>query len=799
MKALRFLKDRCSFALVGVLALCVLLAVAQPALADGIIIIDPPVPEVPPYLAVKYHRVRVTIEDQVATTHVDQVFVNESGYQLEGVYMFPLPEGATINDFSMWVDGERLSGEVLPAEQARHIYEDIVRRQRDPALLEYVGRNVFRASIFPIPPQAEKRVEIEYTEVLPLDNGLVHYRYPLDTERFSPKPIGDVSVHVEVHSREAIKAVYSPSHDVDVDRRGDYNVTIGYEDADVLPNTDFQLYYSVAEEDIGLNLLSYAGSGDEGGFFLMLLAPRVEVDSTAVVAKDVLLVLDTSGSMRGEKLDQAKRALGFVLNQLNEGDRFSVVSFSTGVHLFAESLADLSKREDALRWVEALEAKGGTDINRAMLEALVQVDDTGQDRPAIIVFLTDGLATEGEVDTDRILANIEGAAPQGVRIFSFGVGDDVNTLLLDRMASDHRGTSAYVRPGQSIEEDVSAFYAKVSTPLLSDVQIDFGSVQVEDAYPYPLPDVFAGTQIVMVGRYREGGATTVTLRGTVNGQEKVYRFGDVSFQTEIRAGEGKFIPRLWAMRKVGYLLNQIRLHGESKELVEEIVDLSVRYGIMTPYTSFLVNEDSEVFTPEGRDRAAEREYSVMATATPASPVGKQAVDEAEGKTALERSDTATGATGDVVKIVGDKAFLLREGVWTDTTYDPDRMTPLKVGFMSDAYLGLIAARPEWAAYLAIGERVLVVLDSGDGKGPVAYLVVGPDEGEQIDLPAPATPTATVRVAVTPTRDPGKTPSPQVTPAGTDPATERPAQSLCRGALAALLVSALAALLMARRR
>jgi Ca-activated chloride channel family protein len=290
----------------------------------------------------------------------------------------------------------------------------------------------------------------------------------------------------------------------------------------------------------------------------------------------------------------------------------------------------------------------------------------------------------------------------------------------------------------------------------------------------------------------------------VNGQEKVFSFEDVSLQTRAQGGESKFIPRLWAMRKVGYLLNQIRLHGESKEVVEEIVELSVRYGIMTPYTSFLVNEDNEVFSPEGRGQTAEREYVVMATATPAAPVGKAAVDEAEKKTALERSETATGATGDVVKIVGDKAFLLRDGVWTDTTYNADRMTPLKVGFMSDEYLGLIAARPESAAYLAVGERVLVVLDGGDGKGPVAYLVVGPDEGERIDLPVPATPTPTVRAAVaaTPTRGPGETPSPQATPTGADPATGRPPRgrfSLCRGALAALVLAVLAALLVARRR
>jgi Ca-activated chloride channel family protein len=751
------MKRRLLTALVTATILCTLAAYAEPALADGIVIIDPPIrPEVPPYLSVKYHRVTVTIEDQVATTHVDQVFVNDSRHGLEGTYVFPLPEGATINDFAMWVDGERLAGEILPADEARRIYEDIVRHQRDPALLEYVGRNTFRARIFPIPPRSEKRVEIEYTQVLPLENGLVHYRYPLDTERFSPKPIEDVSIHVEIHSKEAIKAVYSPSHDVAVDRRGDHNATVGYEDYDVRPDVDFDLYYTVAQEDIGLNLLSYAGDRGEDGFFTMLLAPRVEVDSAQVVAKDVVLVLDTSGSMRGEKLAQAKRALAFVLKHLNDEDRFNVVTFSTGVRQFTRDLVEVTDSGDALRWVERLEARGGTDINRAMLEALAQVDDAGGERPAIVIFLTDGLATEGEVETERILANVDDAAPENARIFTFGVGDDVNTILLDLMAREHRGASAYVRPGQSIEEEVSAFYAKVSTPLLSDIEVDFGGVHVEDTYPYPLPDLFAGSQIVVVGRYREGGPTTVTLRGIVNGQERTFTYEDATFSRVSREGDERaFIPRLWATRKVGYLLNQIRLHGESRELVEEIVELAVRYGIVTPYTSFLVEEDSRVFSEEGRRQTVEKEYSVMATQEPAAPSGKAAVDEAEKKGALERSDTATGATGDVVKIVGDKAFLLRDGVWIDTTYDAERMTPLKVGYLSDDYFRLITARPEWGAYLSIGERVLVVLD--DGGGRTAYVVVGEGEGEPIDIPAPR---ATVTIP--------ETPGVQATPTATDP-------------------------------
>ncbi|HUT20395.1 MAG TPA: VIT domain-containing protein [Anaerolineae bacterium] len=765
------------------LAVVLLLMLAQPAFADGIIIIDPPVPEVPPYLTVKYHRVTVTIEDQIATTHVDQVFINESRHELEGIYTFPLPEGAAITDFSMWVDGERLSGEILPADEARHIYEDIVRRQRDPALLEYVGRNTFRARIYPIAPRSEKRVEIEYSEVLTADNGLIHYRYPLDTERFSPRPIEDVSVRVEIDSKEAIKAVYSPSHEVDIDRRGDHEVVVGYEEANVKPDTDFDLYYTVSQDDIGLNLLSYKEEGEDG-FFLLLLAPQVEVEETEIVAKDILLILDTSGSMRGEKIEQAKGALAFVLDRLHEEDRFNVVSFSTGVRSFSDGLVDAAERERARRWVEGLEAKGGTDIGRAMLEALVQVEE---ERPTIIIFLTDGLATEGVVETDLLLSQIDGAAPDSVRIFSFGVGDDVNTILLDRMARDHRGASAYVRSGQRIDEEVSAFYAKVSTPLLSDLDLDMG-VRIEDTYPYPLPDLFAGTQVVVAGRYRRGGEVTAVLRGTVNGEGRTFEYGGVRLREE---GGDAFIPRLWATRKVGYLLNQIRLHGESEELVQEIVDLSVRYGIMTPYTSFLVNEDVQLFSDEGRRTTAEREYSVMATAEPAAPMGKEAVDQAQKQGALERSGTATGATGEAVKVVAGKTFLYREGMWIDTAYDADRMVPSKVGFMSDDYFALIEARPQWGAYLALGDRVLVVLE---GK---AYQVVAPEAGERIELPTPM-PTAAATEAVA-RRAPTATPAPVVANPGLGTGSRPANRELCAGAAGMVLVALLTAVWFVRRR
>jgi Ca-activated chloride channel family protein len=701
-----------------------------PAAADGIIIPDRPDMA---YLTIKYHRVTVTIEDQVATTHIDQVFVNESDWTVEGTYLFPLPEEAAISEFVMWVDGKRVEGEVLTREKARQIYDDIVRRRRDPALLEYAGRDLFQASIFPIPPGEERRVEIEYTEVLPAEGGLIRYVYPLSTEQFSARPLDDVSVSVDITSNEPIKAIYSPSHPVVIDRDGEYHARVGWEDRDVAPDRDFSLYYTVSEEDLGVNLLSSREAGEDG-FFLLLVAPKVKVDDTQVVAKDVILVLDTSGSMEGEKIEQAKDALLFVLDNLNPEDRFNIVEFSTGVRAYADRLQPAGPTRDAAGWVRDIRAGGGTDINRAMLEALDMAD---RERPAVLIFLTDGLPTEGVVETDLILNNIKQAASSNVRVFAFGVGDDVNTLLLDTMARELRGASAYVRPGERIDEQVSAFYAKVSTPILADIELTFQGVRVNDTYPYPLPDLFAGTQLVLVGRYREGGPATVTLEGTVNGQQQRFVYEDLTFHDAFDSGSGQgrggdeFIAPLWATRKIGYLLNQIRLHGETQELVDEIVELSIRYGIITPYTSFLVEEPMRALSREGRDEIANEAYRVMATAVPAPAAGAQAVEKAVDQAELEAAEAPAApaeAYAQQVQVVGDRAFVLRDGVWTDTTFDPTRMDTVKLAFGSDAFFDFLADHPQAGRYFAVGERVILVIEG------VAYETVPADEAMGNTLP-----------------------------------------------------------------
>lgn len=784
---------RNTFALL--LIVCVMGLIAGPVLADGIIIIDPPPipspPEWSPWLTICYHRVHVTITDQVATTHVDQVFRNDSPVEAEGTYIFPLPAGAVVQRFVMWMDGKPVEGEVLPADKARAIYEEYVRRRQDPALLEYVGRDAVQARIFPIPPGEERRIELEYTQVLPVENGLMHYRYPLDTERFSALPLEQVSVFVELASQTPIRALYSSSHqdEIIIRREGEYKATVSYEASHIYPDRDFDLYTGFGDQEIGASLLTYR-PGMEDGFFLLMLSPSLEVEQ--VLPQDILLVLDTSGSMEGEKLAQAQEALRYILRHLNPEDRFNVIAFSSGVQSYASGLRSPAEAEEAADWVSRLEALGGTNIYLALSEALRQAQT---ERSTVIIFLTDGLPTEGIVDEETLLSSLAQEAPKSVRIFPFGVGYDVNTRLLDRMAEEHKGRPTYVEPDERLDEVVSAFYARIQSPVLTDITLDFGNVTVYDVYPQPLTHLYAGTQLIVTGRYAGIGPQKITLSGEVAGQRRTYTYeGDF-----VREGGADFIPRLWAARKIGYLLTQIRLYGEQTEWVDAVVSLSLRYGIITPYTSFLVQEE-DALTSYGRENAADE---LLAMPTPAT-FGEEAVQEAKSREGLSSGDAPPpaqevipwhavgeeeGVIATAIRYAGDKTFLCRDGACTDTVFIPDQMETVAVRFGSETYWQLLTDYPAWSGYLALAPEVIFVTEDG-----TAYHIQPGDDVVEDTIPQPqadATP-----LAETPSAE--ETPLAEETPSAESAPAPGDTSGLCSGALALAALSLLIGMLALRR-
>lgn len=743
-----------------VLLLTVVIALyPTPARADGIIIPEPPIcgphpcppppcpgprpcPPMPPIaqLVIRYHHVAVDIQDQIATTRVDQIFFNPNDWQVEGIYMFPIPVEAAVSSFSLWVDGMPIEGSILDAQEARAKYEEIVTSMRDPALLEYADRGALQASIFPIPAGGERRIELEYSQVLPYDNGLVRYAYPLNTEKFSLWPLENVSINVDIRTTTVpLRAVYSPSHDVAVSREDSQHVKVGYEERDVRPDKDFVLFYSLGEEQ-AFHLISYRepDGDDSDGFFLALIAPEPDVPVNKI-SKDLILVLDRSGSMEGDKFQQAKQALQYILEHLNPEDRFNVIAFSTGLEAYGQNLRPASEAAEAKAWVDKLSAQGSTDINRALLEAVFLAD---RERPAYLIFLTDGLPTEGVIDSQMILANLADAAPENLRLFAFGVGYDVDTFLLDSLAQAHHGSSMYVLPDERLDEVLSSFYAKISTPVLTNLALDFGGSGVYDTYPEPLPDLFVGSQIVLVGRYRHPGMFTVRLTGEVGGEVRRFEFDEQDFvrASEI-TGAQSAIPRLWATRKIGHLLNLVRLHGPDEETIDQIVRLSIRYGIITPYTSYLVTEDMP-FSSIEQDRIVGEQLDQMQS-LPAEPAfGREAVEKAAEQGALADANAPVVPeleAAEIVRIVGSRTFVLSDGIWIDTAFDPESMETIKIGFLSVDYFSLVKAIPDLGAGFALGQSVIAV------AGGTAYEVVEPEAvTEPVIIPTSQEPVETVQ-------------------------------------------------------
>ncbi|MBK9097905.1 MAG: VWA domain-containing protein [bacterium] len=569
-----------------------ILLISNSLFADGLIIIPRPEPLPTPYpLEVLYHHVDVKINGNVAETYIDQEFHNPSDVMLEGYYIFPIPKNAVIKDFSMEINGKMVSAELLDANKARQIYEDIVRQIKDPALLEYSGQGIFKVRIFPIEPRSNKKVSISYREVLDSDNDIYEYIYPLNTEKFSAKPVRNVSVKVDLKTNNKIKTIYSPTHPIDVVHKDAKHAIVSFEEENTKPDIDFKFYFSTNNDEIGISQLTYK-STDEDGYFFLTASPSFNIDETKIDAKDITFVLDVSGSMVGDKMKQAKQALLYCVNNLNKGDGFNIIRFSTEAYsLFGKiETASESNIKKAEKFIEELNTVGGTNIEEAL--GLALKEKPANNRTHLIVFITDGKPTIGETNDDMLIKKLADSNIKNTRIFTFGIGNDLNTHLLDKITEKTKAYRTYISEDEDIEIKISSFYDKVQSPVLTNLSLSFsGNVKMFQTYPKDLPDLFKGSSILVFGRYSGDGDSKITLTGSIKGERRSFIL-NTNFSDD--NDEYDFIPPLWASRRIGYLLDQIRLNGENKELVDEITHLAREHGIVTPYTSYLIMEDEEI-------------------------------------------------------------------------------------------------------------------------------------------------------------------------------------------------------------
>lgn len=693
-----------------------------------------PIP-LPNVLPVKSINIETKIVGQVATTHIEQVFRNDTQFTLEGTYFFPLPESAAISEFSIWEDGKKLVGEVRTREEARRIYDQIVRSQRDPGLLEYVGKDLFQASIFPIPPNSDKKLELIYSQVLKADSGTIAYRYPLGTGRnlwrnqnpsienirrdMPPQKFGTISGKIEISSDRALRNIYSPSHSIEVSRRGERAAIITFETKE--NDNDLELFFNHSDDDLGMSVLTYREPGKDG-YFLLLLSPRDKLSEKEIVNKDIVFVLDTSGSMADAgKMEKARAAMLFGIRTLNENDRFNIVSFAGDEKLMEPNLirADKGGRSRGEEFVNSLKPGGGTNINDSLIASLKLFDRS--ERPKMLVFMTDGLPTVGERNTERIIENLGKAKKVDVRIFPFGFGYDVNTTLLDKIGTENGGISDYVQPKEDLEVKVSNFFSRVSSPVLSGLELDLAGIAAESVYPRKLGDLFRGMQLAVIGRYRNTSDLRnieITFRGKSGNVQRIFKFNGLNLP--LRSTENEFLPRLWATRRVGWLIEEIRINGETKELKDEVVELGTRYGIVTPYTSYLAADGRMIAT--SRDTRGRAMLAPGAAERVAAVSGEEAVrmsvQQNRQKMSASVSINERGSAEDQVlvrstatnRFIGSRNFFLENNVWVDSEFTADRkLSETQVVFMSDDYFQLIERETELARYFSLGEQVVVVL------------------------------------------------------------------------------------------
>jgi Ca-activated chloride channel family protein len=690
--------------LLGALALALSVT---PAAAQGWIEIERPripVPVNPNVIRVS-SDVRTTIEGRVARVEVEERFRNNGGAIAEGSYLYPLPGEAVFQNFSLWMGEQELRGEMMNAEQARGIYEEIVRRQKDPALLSLAGHGLVRAQVFPIQPGETRKVVLRYTQLLDRAGDALRVRYALGVR-------GDKSGtwRLTVPDEEEFGVPYSPTHSLTTRRDGG-RLEISLETRE---GGDIDLFLPLRRGLVGATVVTHAPGGEDG-YAMLLIAPAAGEEGS-VVPRDLSFVVDVSGSMSGQKLDQAKGALRQALASLRPGDRFRLVAFSSGVRHFRDGWAPATQEalREARAFVDNLQADGGTNIAGA-LDAVLGTS-VPESRLPIILFLTDGIPSVGEQQPDRIASQAAGRIGRA-RVFTVGIGHDVNTYLLDRLAREGRGAAEYVAPEASVEVAVGNMLNKLRRPALVNLRIVETPVRLVDMSPAQLPDLFFGEELVVFTRYHGNGRGAVVIEGERNGRRERFT-AEADFRTT--ASDNEYIARLWASRRIGDLTRQIRIEGQSDALIREVRELGLRHGILTEYTSYLVQEPGMVAARDDRRQpVVDRANALGASMAPAAQTGEAAFRRAEESGKLSQARTLADADAAVEKKaeallgsskdlrrVGGRVFTEVEGIWTDVNHR-DSLRIVSVAPFSKAYFAIARALPELKQSLAAGDAVLV--------------------------------------------------------------------------------------------
>ncbi len=700
-------------------------------------------------------NVNVAILEQAATTTMDIGLNNPTHARLEAELIVPVPDGAVVRGFTFHGSGSEPTAELLPKEESRRLYDSLVAKIRDPALLEFVGFNLVRSSVFPVEPQGTQKVRLTYEHILAADGDRIDYVLPRSESVEYSVPW---RVSVSVKSKRPISTVYSPSHRLETVRAGENHVKAWVADDATTQPGPFRLSFVLEREGLSATLFAYPEPRIGGGYFLLLAGlparPPLKGDGPTI-KREVTMVFDRSGSMSGEKIEQVREAALQVLGGLEEGEAFNIIVYSEVVDFFAREpvIKDEANIEAATDYLKGIKARGGTNIYEALLEALRQKPLDGM--LPIVLFLTDGLPTIGQTSEVAIRDLAVKANQYEKRIFTFGVGVDVNTPLLEKIASESRATATFVLPREDVEVKVAQVFKRLAGPVLAGPELEIvdrggnpAAERVRDLVPSKLPDLFEGDQLILLGQYVGEVPLTFKVSGNYLGRKRTFTF---TFDLEKATAKNSFVPRLWASRKIAVMIDAIRQLGADaspatirgrgptdpriKELVDEIVRLSTEFGILTEYTAFLAREGTDLTDVHRVAEEAERNFVDRAMKT---RVGLGAVNQS-----LNNMQLSTQAQLNVknvyldenlqrvaittVQQVSDRAFYRREGRWVDSRLvtkedqiQPDRVIEfgsaefreLAGRLARDGRQGSLALRGD--ILMLVGDE-LILVTAGGGK------------------------------------------------------------------------------------
>lgn len=686
--------------------------------SDGVLIPTEPVIEENPFVLLE-HNVDMTITDLIATVKIDEVFWNDSDYSQKVIYLFPIPKGAIISDFKMKVGDTYYTGEVMESDQARKEFQALVKQNKNPALLEYMNENYYRIEIPSFKPHEERAISLTYSQELSNNDGLVKLQYPLEIESLLKTNIRKINISGTITSNNAqIYFVDSDTNTIEQTISDDkFSASFSFKREDFKPINDFILKFGLGENQVEAYMST---DTPDLGYNTFLLEIHPDVNYEDYQPKDVVFVLDKSGSMSGMKYVQAQKAAEFIISRLYEDDRFNLILFNHDIEAFKYyfNLFESNKKKEAIDWIYSSRAGGNTNIYGSLDMALRVFHNAENLQNPILVFLTDGIPTEGITDPEAIVKHVNEFSQgiNGLRLFAFGVGYDVNTYILDLLTTNNNGQTYYVTENESIETEIARLFSSISKPVLSDVKVTFMSNDVEiiDYLPKTGLTVYKDEPLKIYGRYKGSGKLTMKLTGKLGDQnfEQMYHFN-------VSSNVNKSISLLWASRQINDLINLIRLYGETEDLKNEVITLSKQFSIPTPYTSYLVSDDTtQKYDASGSPVLSQKTINRPAAA-PSMQTGKSSVVQSKQMNMMSQARQAEEAEelmqeakeGSDYRLIKGKRFIWddEKNAWIDDDFKEENI--IRIEKYSDEYFELIDENKDLIDYLQLKGTVYLEFDS----------------------------------------------------------------------------------------